>query len=51
MYCAEKDFMENNQAMLYYIQSETKLAEDPKVSKRFIMKQKLECDMQQQRNG
>ena len=54
VYCGEKDFMGNNQSMKHYIQRETKVVEDSKVSKSFIMKQKLEWHatwLQQQRNG
>ena len=46
--------MEDNQAIRYNIQKETKVAENSKVSKRFTMKQKLEWHttwLQQQTNG
>ena len=49
-----EDFMEDNQAMRNYIQKETKVVEDWKISKRFTMKEKLEWHavwLQQQKNG
>ena len=49
-----EDFMEDNQAMRNYIQKETKVVEDWKISKRFTMKEKLEWHavwLHQQTNG
>ena len=54
VYYEEEYFMEENQAMIDYIQRKAKVAEDSTVSKRFIKIQKLEWHatwLQQQTNG